>query len=99
MYYPNSTNFLILTHNHDIDFLHVELTAEKAQKNSEPRSFLRNRVRLSVNNGGEAGIWTLGAGIHPHNGLANRRLKPLGHLSDKLQLNCKIIILIKDLFC
>ena len=56
MYYANSTNFLILTHNHDIDFLHVELTAEKAQKNSEPRSFLRNRVRLSVNNGGEAGI-------------------------------------------
>jgi hypothetical protein len=31
--------------------------------------------------GGEAGIRTLGTAIQPYNGLANRRLKPLGHLS------------------
>ena len=32
--------------------------------------------------GGEGGIRTLGTGVSPYNGLANRRLQPLGHLSD-----------------
>src|SRR5262249_16812371 len=32
-------------------------------------------------NGGEAGIRTLGTGFSPYNGLANRRLQPLGHLT------------------
>jgi hypothetical protein len=32
--------------------------------------------------GGEGGIRTPGTGFSPYNGLANRRLKPLGHLSD-----------------
>jgi hypothetical protein len=31
--------------------------------------------------GGETGIRTLGSSFHHYNGLANRRLKPLGHLS------------------
>ena len=31
--------------------------------------------------GGEGGIRTLGTGVSPYNGLANRRLQPLGHLS------------------
>jgi hypothetical protein len=31
--------------------------------------------------GGEAGIRTLGTGFGPYNGLANRRLQPLGHLT------------------
>ena len=31
--------------------------------------------------GGEGGIRTLGTGFSPYNGLANRRLQPLGHLS------------------
>jgi hypothetical protein len=39
---------------------------------SQPRDRLR---------GGEGGIRTLGTGISPYNGLANRRLQPLGHLS------------------
>ena len=30
--------------------------------------------------GGEAGIRTLDTGVSPYNGLANRRLQPLGHL-------------------
>ncbi len=34
-----------------------------------------------VETGGEAGIRTLGTAIQPYNGLANRRLQPLGHLS------------------
>ena len=37
---------------------------------------------LSVSEiGGEAGIRTLGRGLSPYNGLANRRLQPLGHLT------------------
>jgi hypothetical protein len=32
-------------------------------------------------NGGEAGIRTLGTAFRPYNGLANRRLQPLGHLT------------------
>jgi hypothetical protein len=31
--------------------------------------------------GGERGIRTLDTGVSPYNGLANRRLQPLGHLS------------------
>jgi hypothetical protein len=31
--------------------------------------------------GGEAGIRTLGRSLSPYNGLANRRLQPLGHLT------------------
>ncbi len=31
--------------------------------------------------GGEGGIRTPGTGVSPYNGLANRRLQPLGHLS------------------
>ena len=34
-------------------------------------------------NGGEAGIRTLDTGFGPYNGLANRRLQPLGHLTAK----------------
>jgi hypothetical protein len=33
-------------------------------------------------NGGEGGIRTLDTGFGPYNGLANRRLQPLGHLSN-----------------
>jgi hypothetical protein len=33
-------------------------------------------------NGGEGGIRTLGTGISQYNGLANRRIRPLCHLSD-----------------
>jgi len=32
--------------------------------------------------GGEGGIRTLGTGISQYNGLANRRIRPLCHLSD-----------------
>src|SRR5207244_11703894 len=31
--------------------------------------------------GGEGGIQTLDTGFSPYNGLANRRLRPLGHLT------------------
>ena len=39
---------------------------------------LRNGPKLT---GGEAGIRTLDTGFGPYNGLANRRLQPLGHLT------------------
>src|SRR5277367_4212626 len=37
---------------------------------------LRSRLH-----GGEGGIRTLGTGVSPYNGLANRRIRPLCHLS------------------
>src|SRR5205814_4130806 len=36
--------------------------------------------------GGEAGIRTLDTAFRPYNGLANRRLQPLGHLTARLQV-------------
>ncbi len=39
------------------------------------------RSNLQRQSGGEAGIRTLGRGLCPFNGLANRRLQPLGHLT------------------
>ena len=39
------------------------------------------QVLDNKSNGGEGGIRTLGTGVSPYNGLANRRLQPLGHLS------------------
>src|SRR3974390_3366939 len=36
--------------------------------------------------GGERGIRTLGTGFSPYNGLANRRLQPLGHLTAHLHV-------------
>jgi hypothetical protein len=35
-----------------------------------------------MGSGGEGGIRTPDTGVSPYNGLANRRLQPLGHLSD-----------------
>ena len=34
-----------------------------------------------MKSGGEGGIRTLGTGVSPYNGLANRRIRPLCHLS------------------
>jgi hypothetical protein len=36
--------------------------------------------------GGEGGIRTPDRGVSPYNGLANRRLQPLGHLSGGMRL-------------
>src|SRR4051812_3154883 len=45
--------------------------------------------------GGEAGIRTLGTGLSPYNGLANRRLQPLGHLTvSKLLKNLRVLQLL-----
>src|SRR2546421_7153270 len=42
-----------------------------------------------MNSGGEGGIRTPGRGFSPYNGLANRRLQPLGHLSGvRAENNC-----------
>jgi hypothetical protein len=45
---------------------------------------LANRLPRKARHGGEAGIRTLGRVLKPYNGLANRRLKPLGHLTLRL---------------
>jgi hypothetical protein len=39
-------------------------------------------VGIAMRSGGEGGIRTLGTGVSPYNGLANRRIRPLCHLSD-----------------
>jgi hypothetical protein len=39
--------------------------------------------------GGEAGIRTLDTGFSPYNGLANRRLRPLGHLTAARRLSIR----------
>lgn len=39
---------------------------------------------LETKTGGEAGIRTLGRGLSPYNGLANRRFRPLSHLTARL---------------
>ena len=38
---------------------------------------------------GEAGIRTLDTGFSPYNGLANRRLRPLGHLTASRTLSIR----------
>src|SRR6185503_13511560 len=45
----------------------------------------RSRIRRAKV-GGEAGIRTLGRSLSLYNGLANRRLRPLGHLTAQLQV-------------
>ena len=36
--------------------------------------------------GGDGGIRTLDRALQPYNGLANRRLQPLGHISDRADM-------------
>src|SRR3954463_4650976 len=46
----------------------------------------RRRRHTAESNGGEAGIRTLDTAFRPYNGLANRRLQPLGHLTDPVSI-------------
>ena len=43
--------------------------------------------------GGEGGIRTLGTGVSPYNGLANRRIRPLCHLSGE-RMNEAVALLV-----
>ena len=47
--------------------------------------------------GGEGGIRTLGTGVSPYNGLANRRIRPLCHLSGE-RLNGPLALVVYH-FC
>src|SRR5690348_7933753 len=46
--------------------------------------------------GGERGIRTPDRGFSPYNGLANRRLQPLGHLSSSVWIIAEIRLLPRD---
>ena len=46
-----------------------------------PTIMSHDEVQGLQGTGGEGGIRTLDTGVSPYNGLANRRLQPLGHLS------------------
>jgi hypothetical protein len=56
-----------------------------SSKAPDPFSGLRSRKRKILYNfqvvGGDGGIRTLDRALQPYNGLANRRLQPLGHVS------------------
>jgi hypothetical protein len=43
--------------------------------------YMACKYKKNKESGGEGGIRTLDTGFSPYNGLANRRLQPLGHLS------------------
>ena len=51
---------------------------------ANPGSSKRQMIGIA-GTGGEGGIRTPGRGVSPYNGLANRRLQPLGHLSGDFQ--------------
>ena len=42
-----------------------------------------------MGNGGDGGIRTLDRALQPYNGLANRRLQPLGHVSKRKSSQCR----------
>jgi hypothetical protein len=53
-------------------------------------------IKLSMLPGGERGIRTPDTAFGPYNDLANRRLQPLGHLSERSLLRCNLsLILLK----
>jgi hypothetical protein len=50
----------------------------------DPRQTIQecaDRINQSIDPGGDGGIRTLDRALQPYNGLANRRLQPLGHVS------------------
>jgi hypothetical protein len=47
---------------------------------------IKNIQILTRLNGGDGGIRTLDRALQPYNGLANRRLQPLGHVSVKADM-------------
>jgi len=76
----------------DSDALHCRvvrsLQSGLSRKNREMRACFAHLARNTGGNslqprlrGGERGIRTLGTGVSPYNGLANRRIRPLCHLS------------------
>ena len=52
-----------------------------------PANRSRERSERVAKVGGEEGIRTLGTAFRPYNGLANRRLQPLGHLTADCKCN------------
>src|SRR5271167_1126829 len=53
----------------------------KASLRARMTSLPGRRIRPSRAPGGDGGIRTLDRALQPYNGLANRRLQPLGHIS------------------
>ena len=54
--------------------------------NGELLLFLHNNQGDEAITGGDGGIRTLDRALQPYNGLANRRLQPLGHVSNKADM-------------
>ncbi len=58
-----------------------QLLPARAGTNRNAKLLLEDNGLEFEQSGGEGGIRTPGTGFSPYNGLANRRLQPLGHLS------------------
>ena len=70
-------------------FSAVRFVQRKPRIGGDFARFSGNNSRISLHfrlYGGEGGIRTLGTGVSPYNGLANRRIRPLCHLSGVLEL-------------
>ena len=63
-------------------FLRHPANPEKAANTGPFAAFESGLVVRTGLAGGEGGIRTPDRGVSPYNGLANRRLQPLGHLSN-----------------
>jgi hypothetical protein len=63
--------------------INARLEGSGGKRGAEPMQVVLtfNEPCPSGTRGGERGIRTPGRGVSPYNGLANRRLQPLGHLS------------------
>ena len=75
--------------------LHAQARAERRRSPTNMRSLASSRTAIRVRRelsgeqaeiaraqaGGDGGIRTLDRALQPYNGLANRRLQPLGHIS------------------
>jgi hypothetical protein len=61
--------------------------AEVWRRGGDGRSVSKTINESGHKTGGEAGIRTLDTAFGPYNGLANRRLRPLGHLTAQAKCN------------
>jgi hypothetical protein len=61
--------------------IHKVKPAILATKNPQTPYF--KGILRAIRKHGESGIRTRGTGLSPYTGLANRRLQPLGHLSNR----------------
>jgi hypothetical protein len=63
------------------EFRRLALICNGVMANQFPLAYWRKPAEALAKAGGDGGIRTLDRALQPYNGLANRRLQPLGHIS------------------